>query len=1038
MLKQLEPGRAWDIRVTILKSSILLYVAKNACLKLSFQLYDYCFLSLQSAGGTSTTDPDTDDSDMCPSSGQEDSPDEEDEDEHRKCHKKAKNKPLACPDCDFRCATQHRLAVHRHKHDTMRFSCDICSASFKWKGNLTLHMKRHTNEGLHLCKVCKWKCVTPSDLERHMDTHRKSLDYKCSECGKSFKHKQNLTQHFKFHTGVGLHACKICKKTYSSSSLLKKHMDSHSDTLKYECPQCGKKMRSQVVYRYHMRLHSQKNVHVCPHCGKLYPHASALSKHLESHADGAQHECPKCGRRYKHQRAMARHCKVAHGGKNTHDCPECHKKFSSPSTLRYHLDTHATEAQYTCDVCGEEFIRIRALRYHMKLHTGVGMLRCPDCDKTFFTPSSLESHREVHSDQEVVCEICQNTYKNNRSLERHKQEIHQSSGTVHPCRQCNRSYKTRAGLQLHMRLHTGRKLHHCAKCGKGFIKPSELRKHQDVHSKQAQYKCDKCGKQYRHRYDLQAHMKVHSSSALKCGHCNKVFATKQQLESHVVVHTDDRPYTCRTCNKSFKYEYSLVKHWKRHLYPNSKANASVKAYSEYEIQDKDERDLEGLIGRDEVVSASASSTNSGSTPSTSGDPVKVTQQKDLASYTNSYPRIRNHSSDLLHKSSTQHSMNCEHCSAFRPVIIPQEVCETLHRLGKPVVKIKRLLGETELQSPNSNKNKIPSRNIESEPADKEIETSSPRRILQPAATSDGVLEKGRAPTDDSDPSILPLTSRTLRVPKSLHILKASDILQKVSKKGTKPIFINRKTRVLRSMGRLIFLHPKDDVCEISTTSGLKRSAGYSFQKSTSDSPTATPLPAKTMISSRNTSDYTSTIRPCSIRLVPLDCVPPSEEIVTKEAPQTLPSSPPEPGHELSSLTVVKDDPDEPPLQTSSCGLGRIAEVRSLAPAVSVNTLEEIEIKTEDLNDIVCDLDPDLPTEATPFNIDLKLPLEDPGYCALLRVKEEVHDDSDVSKGREDTLTFPDDVLELPGVIKVPSGYSIIGVVSVPSTDHESK
>ncbi len=40
------------------------------------------------------------------------------------------------------------------QHDRSRYTCDICEATFKWKGNLTLHMKLHSGEGLHECRTC--------------------------------------------------------------------------------------------------------------------------------------------------------------------------------------------------------------------------------------------------------------------------------------------------------------------------------------------------------------------------------------------------------------------------------------------------------------------------------------------------------------------------------------------------------------------------------------------------------------------------------------------------------------------------------------------------------------------------------------------------------------------------------------------------------------------------------------------------------------------------------------------------------------------
>ena len=65
-------------------------------------------------------------------------------------------------------------------------------------------------------------------------------------------------------------------------------------------------------------------------------------------------------------------------------------------------------------------------------------------------------------------------------------------------------------------------------------------------------------------------MRIHSANAYSCDTCDKRFATKQQLGFHIVAHTTEAPHVCKTCGARFKYECSLVKHYRQHMYPSVK------------------------------------------------------------------------------------------------------------------------------------------------------------------------------------------------------------------------------------------------------------------------------------------------------------------------------------------------------------------------------------------------------------------------------------------------------------------------------------
>lgn len=54
----------------------------------------------------------------------------------------------------------------------------------------------------------------------------------------------------------------------------------------------------------------------------------------------------------------------------------------------------------------------------------------------------------------------------------------------------------------------------------------------------------------------------------KCDACSKYFSSKHCLREHGFTHTNERPYSCRFCQKPFKHASQLSLHKKVHLVKN--------------------------------------------------------------------------------------------------------------------------------------------------------------------------------------------------------------------------------------------------------------------------------------------------------------------------------------------------------------------------------------------------------------------------------------------------------------------------------------
>jgi uncharacterized Zn-finger protein len=69
--------------------------------------------------------------------------------------------------------------------------------------------------------------------------------------------------------------------------------------------------------------------------------------------------------------------------------------------------------------------------------------------------------------------------------------------------------------------------------------------------------------------DAKSAIKAAGSAVLKCFDCEKVFKTNKQLKSHVATHSQERPFICDVCNKTFKC-MSKVREHKRNIHQKEK------------------------------------------------------------------------------------------------------------------------------------------------------------------------------------------------------------------------------------------------------------------------------------------------------------------------------------------------------------------------------------------------------------------------------------------------------------------------------------
>lgn len=204
----------------------------------------------------------------------------------------------------------------------------------------------------------------------------------------------------------------------------------------------------------------------------------------------------------------------------------------------------------------------------MRDHTGDKRFSCIICDETFATADQWKTHYQTHSiNKPHSCEICERSYQGKKGLSFHKGN---HKFTQFACQFCDRQFLLQSLFKNHERKHTGDKPFTCLTCGAKFRSTTFLGRHTKIkHTIIGQidkpHICPECDKCFREKHGLKMHLLTHSNvKALSCDICNMKFATKSSLWNHSRKHLDQRPFPCEMCSKGYYSRSQLMNHMHVH------------------------------------------------------------------------------------------------------------------------------------------------------------------------------------------------------------------------------------------------------------------------------------------------------------------------------------------------------------------------------------------------------------------------------------------------------------------------------------------
>ncbi|KAJ7987921.1 hypothetical protein DPEC_G00318260 [Dallia pectoralis] len=373
----------------------------------------------------------------------------------------------------------------------------------------------------HMCRICG-KYVSAGVFEYHMRIHSDERPFSCPhpQCGMKFIHSGGLRAHLRSF-------CKV--RTVDAIEL-------DSFNIRFECDKCDKTFTIQSKLRKHKLTHGPL---YCIGCKKVLPNVETLNRHKLWH------------RQVK--------------------CTMCEETFMFTNLKTHYLDVHQFSGPYVCTHCPKTYKKFYSLIKHEMVHTGTSPLQCSHCPKRFIYNYDLVEHEKRHSgDRPCLCWECGKAFFTNLDLQNHMKSSHGEKPTEYryPCRQCGKPFRLSNSRANHEKTKHGGVRHACTYCGKEYVCADGLKRHNLIHTGERPFKCnyDSCEKGFRSKAELTIHMRYHTGERpFRCNVCGKGFVQANFLTTHYRTHTGEKPYSCILCDKSFNNHNGL----KRHMFTHS-------------------------------------------------------------------------------------------------------------------------------------------------------------------------------------------------------------------------------------------------------------------------------------------------------------------------------------------------------------------------------------------------------------------------------------------------------------------------------------